>query len=300
MNSDMDKRYLGALRARHPDIMSWFRDIRRLAGFLGEIPATDYGRAKKLLRLCRAIHHTQLNYARLSNAYELALESERAGRPGSFVECGVWRGGCAAVMAMAAVGSRRRIWLFDSFQGMPAATEKDGDEARQLTDCLDGSLTPVGANVAPLEDVREFLFGRIKLDPRDVLLRPGWFQNTLPTARSEIGPIAILRLDGDWYESTLCCLRHLYDQIVEGGYLIVDDYGHFPGCRIAVEEFFEERGIRPRWRLIDYTGVYLQKDGGTPPRSRHSLQTQSGERPLWKDAHEVSRQAALSSSGRAS
>lgn len=265
MSGGVTRRHFRALRDRHPRFASWYRGIRRFSWFLGEIPPRDYWRAKKLIRLCRAIHHTQLSFARLSNAYELALETECAGRPGSFVECGVWRGGCAAVMAMASAGSRRRIWLFDSFQGMPAATEKDGDEARQLTNRFDGSLTPVGSNVATLEEVRHYLFGRIKLDPRDVLIWPGWFQETLQAARSEVGPIAILRLDGDWYESTLCCLRHLYDQLVEGGYLIVDDYGHFSGCRKAVEEFFEERGIRPRWRQIDYTGVYLQKERETPP-----------------------------------
>ncbi len=265
MSGSVTRRYLRSLRNRHPRFASWYRGIRRFSGFLGEIPPPDYCRVKKLIRLCRAIHHTQLSFARLSNAYELALETECAGRPGSFVECGVWRGGCAAVMAMASAGSGRRIWLFDSFQGMPAATDEDGDEARQLSNRFDGSLTPVGSNVATLEEVRSYIFGRIKLDPRDVTIRPGWFQETLPAARSEVGPIAILRLDGDWYESTLCCLRHLYDQLIEGGYLIVDDYGHFPGCRKAVEKFFKERGIRPRWRWIDYTGVYLQKERETAP-----------------------------------
>lgn len=92
-----------------------------------------------------------------------------------------------------------------------------------------------------------------------MVFRPGWFQSTLPASRKELGRIAILRVDADWYESTRCCLEELYDQLVVGGYLIIDDYGHFPGCRKAVDEFFEARGLRPRWVPIDYTGVYARK-----------------------------------------
>ncbi|MEW6558372.1 MAG: TylF/MycF/NovP-related O-methyltransferase, partial [Elusimicrobiota bacterium] len=87
----------------------------------------------------------------------------------------------------------------------------------------------------------------------------GWFQETLPKAKSRIENIAILRVDCDWYESVRCCLDNLYDNLITGGYLIIDDYGHWEGCKKAVDEFLEKRKIKVRLNKIDYTGVWFQK-----------------------------------------
>ncbi|HUP59862.1 MAG TPA: TylF/MycF/NovP-related O-methyltransferase [Thermoanaerobaculia bacterium] len=76
-----------------------------------------------------------------------------------------------------------------------------------------------------------------------VEIRKGWFQDTLPSAKHEIGSIAVLRLDGDWYESTRVCLDNLYDLVAPGGYVIIDDYNYWEGCKRAVDEFLAARGL---------------------------------------------------------
>jgi hypothetical protein len=77
--------------------------------------------------------------------------------------------------------------------------------------------------------------------------------------RDEVGPIGVLRLDGDWYESTKCCLDQLFDQVVPGGYIIIDDYGHWEGCRHAVDEFLAHRNLDVELVTVDYTGRYFRK-----------------------------------------
>jgi hypothetical protein len=127
---------------------------------------------------------------------------------------------------------------------VPEPTEKDGTEAKTLADeKASGSLKPIGHFVGPMESVREVLFGKVGIDEQQVRLRKGWFQKTLPLAKSEVGAIALLRLDGDWYESTMVCLENLYDNVVPGGYVVIDDYGRWEGCRKAVDEFLAKRGL---------------------------------------------------------
>jgi len=95
------------------------------------------------------------------------------------------------------------------------------------------------------------------------LIRPvrGLFQETLPLAKAEIGPIALLHLDGDWYDSTRAILDNLYNQTREGAYMQVDDYGHWDGCRKAIHDFEGERGVNFVKHVIDGTGVWFEKPG---------------------------------------
>lgn len=206
--------------------------------------------------------NTQLAYKRLNNLYELAETVERTGINGSFVECGVFKGGAAAVMAFVSykAKSRRKIWLFDSFLGMPEPIEIDGGLARQCAKGkVSGRLAPIGMNVATVEDVNNLFFERFKFCREDIIIKKGWLQDTLPIWKERIGAISILRIDVDWYESTKCCLDNLYGNVAQGGYIIVDDYGYFPGCKIAVDEFINK--INPRVNLIDIDreGVYFKK-----------------------------------------
>ena len=115
----------------------------------------------------------------------------------------------------------------------------------------------VGRFAASVKDVEGILFSRLKINRDSVHIVKGWFQDTLPAFKDEIGPIAILRLDGDWYESTKCCLEHLYEQVVPGGYVIIDDYGCWGGCRIATDEFLENTGLE--LQVIDQKGRFFQK-----------------------------------------
>ena len=104
-----------------------------------------------------------------------------------------------------------------------------------------------------------------------MVIHRGWFQETVPHAAREIGPLAVLRLDGDWYESTRVCLEHLFDNVVEGGVIIIDDYGTFSGCRMATDEFFASRGIHAEFETIDGDVVLFWKGrlaGSRPARRR--------------------------------
>ncbi len=227
------------------------------------VPPIQYANSKKLLLFWKVSPYAQQNYASLSNVYDLSTLVERNNVPGSLVECGVWRGGCAAVMATVAARakSHRKIWLFDSFEGMPEATQEDvGEEAKRLArGMMNGNLSPVGANVASVDDVKTLFFKKLRLQEKAVSIVKGWFQNTLPRYKRQIGSIAILRIDGDWYESTKVCLEQLYDNVVKGGYVIIDDYGYYPGCKKAVDQFVTGRQLEVDLIPVDYSRVYFRK-----------------------------------------
>jgi hypothetical protein len=89
-------------------------------------------------------------------------------------------------------------------------------------------------------------------------IRQGWFQETLPVAKHEIGPIAVLRLDGDWYDSTKVCLENLYDLVTVGGFVLIDDYGYWEGCRRAVDEFLASRKLEVALNAVDDSGVWFE------------------------------------------
>jgi hypothetical protein len=178
------------------------------------------------------------------------------------VECGVWKGGCAGFAAAAVrdAGHRRDIHLFDSFQGLPEPGGKDGPQAADYSDGrAGGKLESTGKCVASLSDVQD-LFRHLAIDPARVKYHVGWFQDTLPSVREAIGPIALLRLDGDWYDSTMVCLKNLYPLVVSGGFIILDDYGQWAGCRKAFEDYQESEKLGAiALARIDYTGVYFVK-----------------------------------------
>ena len=206
--------------------------------------------------------HTMVSVRRLDNVYELAAAVERDGLPGAFVECGVWNGGCSGVMSYVAkrAGSGRKTWLFDSFEGVPEPTDQDGTKAALYArNRTSGDLKPVDLYVGSQAQVEELLFEKLQVNRTDVCIRKGWFQDTLPAARDEIGPIALLRLDGDWYESTKVSLDNLFDNVVPGGYVIIDDYGYWEGCALAVDEFLAQRGLEVTLHTIDDTGRFFQK-----------------------------------------
>jgi hypothetical protein len=193
----------------------------------------------ELARAMTAVQpYTMLSPGQLRNAYRAVRHVKEKNIPGAIVECGCWRGGCGALMAWA--GRPRTTWLFDSFQGLPAPTALDGPEAPSL----EGKL------VASIDEVREVL----KRLGTDAQIRAGWFAQTIPAARELIGPIAVLRLDGDWYESTKICLENLYDLVSPGGVVILDDYDYWRGCRAATDEFFAARKITAKKTSIDISG----------------------------------------------
>lgn len=183
---------------------------------------------------------------------------------GDIVECGVWRGGSMMVVAktLVALGDTSRdLYLFDTFEGMTAPTDKDvmfdGTPAAQLlaeTEKKEG-----GGNywcVAGIEDVRRNMEST-GYPMSKVHLVKGRVEDTIPAQ----GPnkIALLRLDTDWYESTKHELDHYYPRLSQNGVLIIDDYGHWQGSRRAVDEFFGTLPFRPLMSRIDYSGRMLLK-----------------------------------------
>jgi len=185
---------------------------------------------------------------RLHNLYVLAKRVEKENIPGDVIECGVCNGGTAALLARFATRSRlnRTMWLLDSFQGMPVTTAEDGEAAK----------AHIGKEVGDIERVRGVLM-RIGADMSRVRILPGWFQETFPAVSAS--RIALLNIDADWYESVKLCLDTFYDRVVTGGFISFDDYGHWQGCRQAVDEFFEARRLPYKLQQVDYTAHWFQK-----------------------------------------
>lgn len=209
-----------------------------------QIPFSDYFNPRKIILFARVFPYTQLNYIRLSNNYELAKLANKKKIQGSFVECGVWKGGSAAVLS--SVLGNRKLWLFDSFEGMPKTKLKH-----------DQKILRKGDNLASEEEVK-FLLTRLNLD-KNIIIKKGWFNQILPRNKKNIGKIALLRIDADFYESTKSCLDNLYDQVVPNGYIILDDYFGFYGCRKAVDEFFKKRKSDIKIVKLDNDGGYFEK-----------------------------------------
>lgn len=216
------------------------------------IPIKDFVNIRKINLIHAVQPYTLTTYPRLSKIYEKAVRLEREKINGSFVECGVCNGGSAGIIASVAKhNENRQIWLFDSWEGLPEPGEDDisyTGEPGQRGMCL-GSK----------EKVKELLFKKLKLNSNKVHLIKGWFNDTIPFHKKDIGKIALLHLDCDWYESVKFCFEELYDNVVKDGFIFIDDYGHWKGCRRAVDEFIEERNLRIELIKIDYTGVYFQK-----------------------------------------
>ena len=174
--------------------------------------------------------------------------------PGDFLEAGVWRGG-ACIFAKAfldASGSEKKVWVADSFQGVPppntAEFPADAGDKLYRTPELAVSFDEVVVN-----------FTRFGLLDDRVKFLKGWFRDTLPSA--PIDKLAVLRLDGDLYESTWDTLTSLYSKLSPGGYCIIDDYHDLPACTQAVEDFRAKHGIADEIHPIDESseGCYWRK-----------------------------------------
>jgi O-methyltransferase len=179
--------------------------------------------------------------------------------PGDIVECGVWRGGSAmiAALVMAEAAEHRRLWLYDTFEGMTEPTEHDRDfRGVSVHDEYEHrKATAGGWAIATLRDVRTNMAATGHPDDLIEFIE-GPVEETIPSRAPD--QIALLRLDTDWYESTRHELRHLWPRLSPGGILIIDDYGHFQGARKAVDEHFAEVGPHILSR-IDYTGRLVVK-----------------------------------------
>ncbi len=199
--------------------------------------------------------HTMIGLRRLDNLQYCVEQVLKENVPGDLIEAGVWRGGASIFMRaiLKAHGDReRRVWVADSFEGLPPPDPRFPQD-RDSTFHVHRSLC------IPLEEVKAN-FERYGLLDGQVRFLRGWFKDTLPTAPIE--RLAVARLDGDMYESTLTSLTSLYPRLSPGGYLIVDDYAGFEACRQAVTDFREQQGIADEIRTIDWTGAFWKKSSG--------------------------------------
>ena len=153
----------------------------------------------------------------------------------------------------------RKIWLFDSFEGLPEPTVEDESSVVNLIrQDKSRSALQKGYCLGTYEQVSELLFSILGLDKENIVIVKGWFQDTLPNYKGEIEGISFLRIDGDWYKSTKCCLENLYDDVITGGYLLIDDY-HLPGCKKAVDEFLQKKGREVKFIFDGRGGAYFVK-----------------------------------------
>lgn len=194
----------------------------------------------------------------LSATFDVVNMAEKDGIRGALVECGVGKGGCGAMMALVSkeFGSKRTLWLCDSYEGLPKPTENDFREGKAGE--MIGPLSQ-GMLVHKAEEVSNLIFDKCRLPKEHVKIVKGWFQDTLPVARKDIGAIAVLRLDGDWYESTKCCLENLYDSVSQAGFVIIDDYATCYGAERAVTEFMLARRIEVELIPDGRGGVWFRK-----------------------------------------
>ena len=196
---------------------------------------------------------TMIGLRRLDNLQACVTDVIRAGVPGDLIETGVWRGG--AVIFMRAIlkaygDTTRTVWAADSFAGLPRP-----DAANYPADAGDPhwSFAPLAVSL----DQVKANFAKYGLLDSQVKFLKGWFKDTLKTA--PIDRLAVLRLDGDMYESTMDALEALYPRVSAGGYVIVDDYGAVPACKQAVHDYRSREGIREDLRSIDWSGVFWQR-----------------------------------------
>ncbi len=189
---------------------------------------------------------TMVGSRRLDNIRKCVEDIIEQNVPGDFIETGAWRGGTTifmrALLKLHGV-TDRVVWVADSFEGLPKPTSSTDGWDISFVKYLSVSVEQVKRN-----------FERFGLLDDQVRFLKGWFCDTMPTAPIE--RLAILRLDGDLYSSTMDVLKNLYHRVSPGGYVVVDDYYSWESCRRAVSDFLREAGIKPDIKQIDGGGAF--------------------------------------------
>ena len=236
------------------------------------VPAGRWSEVDKLWPIMRVLPNTMLPISRLFDTFDAVADIDSRRVEGDIVECGVWNGGCIGLMALAHLKSRpqtpRVFHLFDSFQGLPQPSAEDTDIVPGFTaqhpdiplyDRGNFDPVPIGACKGETdESVRKFLTRTLQIPERILVFHTGWFQDTVPVA-NDISKIAILRIEGDWYDSTNVCIRNLYERVSPGGYIMISDYWAFHGSKRAVDEFYSSIEIEPDIIRSDKDAIYILK-----------------------------------------
>jgi len=166
--------------------------------------------------------------------------------PGDFVECGTCRGGSAAILSRR-LPENRKLWLYDSFEGMPESSDKDGAEARKF----------VGEGKANVEEVRQLVESSGTPENR-LIIRQGLFHDTFKQPLAD--KVALLHCDADWYESVMLVLETFYPHVAVGGIIILDDFGYWEGCREAFYDYCSRNDIKPLVERVSTDQLFWYKD----------------------------------------
>jgi len=221
--------------------------------------------------------YSMMPHINLITLYEQAVYCEKFQVKGAYVECGVWKGGAVGMMAAANLKhgkTRRSLHLFDAFDDI-CEPNPEVDGARALHDTktlgnlekeeLTGEIKPIKGfydshgGHGTIEICNHLLVETIKYPSSEIHYHKGWFQDTIEPESKKIESIAILRLDGDWYDSVMIPLKHLYDKVSKGGVIVIDDYGYYDGCTKAVNDFLESRNITTFLSYSNYGCRYFVK-----------------------------------------
>jgi O-methyltransferase len=210
------------------------------------VQAYRYSGLPEPFRTARA--HSMLTYINLFFLQELARRLDELKISGDFVECGVYRGGSAGVLGHTAMQSpfQRNLWLYDSFEGMPPASEKDDAYSHGIENQYVGS-----------EGITRRILKNLRVPEDRYTIVRGRFEKTFGSV--EPFPIGLLHADCDFYEPVRLTLETFYPQMVPGGFVIFNDYGSFRGCRTAADEFLSANGLMGRLIQIDHDAYYFQK-----------------------------------------
>jgi len=247
-------------KLRSPDFMLGKLLVFRKA-IIDGVRLLLHRRDRESLRFLKLMHAVKPRYTMVTNKnlitlYSLVQRVNSLSLEGDIVECGVWNGGSAAIMGLANTIQKendinRPIWLFDSFQGLPQASQKDG--------AIERSSYFEGWNKGEISKV-EHVFAKLGVPLDKVTIIPGWFDKTLRAA--PINQIAILHIDADWYDSVKLVLDVFYDKVVPGGFIILNDYNTWEGCNKALNDFLTERQLQDIIVITEVeptTGAYFRK-----------------------------------------
>ncbi len=196
--------------------------------------------------------YTMIGLKRLDNLQSCIETVLRENVQGDLIETGVWRGGACILMraVLAAYGIEdRKVYVADSFEGLPKPDPEKFPADK-------GDKHYIHKFLAVSQDEVEENFRKFGLLDDQVVFLKGWFKDTLPNA--PIGTLAVLRLDGDMYSSTMDALKNLYPKLSKGGFCIIDDYG-LKGCKQAVDDYRAENAIAAEMKIVDWTGRYWRK-----------------------------------------
>jgi len=197
--------------------------------------------------------HSMVGILRLRNVRDLAQRALDLGIPGDFIETGVWRGGCCILMRGVLAANQimdRKLFFADSFRGLPPPNINEFPQDQNMM------LHTMSELAIPLYVVKEN-FQLYELLDSQVQFIEGYFSDTLPVLNANT--FALIRLDGDMYESTFVTLENLYPKLSPGGFIIIDDYGAIQECRLAVSDYRSKMHITDPMEQIDWTGVWWQK-----------------------------------------